>query len=178
MIRNERGFSIYKVITIISFLVLVFVLALPQFYNLDKKEKTEQCVENMENIVHAVQQYMMERNEEFNVSRKEDTTDLKRTGYLNAVLECPEKGPGDNYIISGRFVDSKEIYGSTYTRYIDDNGEGQLKNEKGEPVDEAAWKALPDEIKKELIVVDVQCPNHIKYPKEFPGHVLPESFRK
>jgi hypothetical protein len=72
MIRNERGSASIR--SSPSSLPGAGVRAgTAQFYNLDKKEKTEQCVENMENIVHAVQQYMMERNEEFNVSRKEDT---------------------------------------------------------------------------------------------------------
>ena len=170
MIRNERGFSIYKVITVLSFLVLVFVLALPQFFNLEKKEKTEQCVTNMENIYRAVQQYMFERNEEFNVSRKQDTSDLKRTGYLPSVLECPEKGPGDNYIITGGFVDSLEVYGELYVRSFNEEGQAKLLSDR-------EWKDLPDEIKKQLVVIEVQCPNHIKFPKEFPDHALPESFK-
>ncbi|MCD4829754.1 MAG: hypothetical protein K8R90_10040 [Candidatus Cloacimonetes bacterium] len=170
MIRNERGFSIYKVITILSFLVLVFVLALPQFFNLEKKEKTEQCVSNMENIYRAVQQYMFERNEEFNVSRKQDTSDLKRTGFLSSVLECPEKGPGDNYVIIGRFADSLDVYGDAYIRFLDDEGKGKL-------VTDREWKDMSDDVKKQLIIIEVSCPNFIKYPDEFPDHVLPESFK-
>jgi len=170
MIRNERGFSIYKVITVLSFIVLVFVLALPQFFNLEKKEKTEQCVDNMEKIYRAVQQYMLERNEEFNVTQKQDTSDLKRTGYLASVLECPEKGPGDNYMITGRFVDSLEVMGTLYVRQLDDAGMGKL-------VTDREWKDMPDDIKKQLVIIEVRCPNHIKYPKEFPDHVLPENFR-
>ncbi len=149
MIRDSRGFSIYKVISIISFLAMIFVLALPQFFDLEAKEKSTQCVKNMEQIYFAVQRYMIERNLEFNADGSEDTADLKRMGYLDAILECPEKAAGDKYIIEG------------------------LWTEQGKNMDPETRKFLPEEEKKKLIKIIVQCP----WEKEYPNHVLPEQYQ-
>ncbi len=149
MLHNNHGFSIYKVISIVSFLAMIFVLALPQFYDLEAKEKSEQCVKNMEQIYFAVQRYMIERNLEFNADGSEDTSDLKRMGYLEAVLECPEKAAGDKYIIKG------------------------LWTEEGRNMDPERRKYLPEEEKKNLIEITVTCP----WEKEFPDHKLPPQFK-
>ena len=149
MISDSRGFSIYKVISIISFLAMIFVLALPQLFDLESKEKTEQCVKNMEQIYFAVQRYMIERNLEFNANGTEDTADLKRMGYLDAILECPEKSAGDKYIIEG------------------------LWTEEGKNMDPEERKYLSDEEKKKLIQITVKCP----WESEFPDHVLPPQYK-
>ncbi len=99
MNKNQRGFSVYTVISILAFLLLVFVLTLPQFFNLDKKEKADECVHNMKIIYRAVANYMKDRKEDF----KGDTVDLIRTGYMKKTYECPEDGPGDKYIIEGHY---------------------------------------------------------------------------
>ncbi len=97
--RRNSGFSIYTVISIIAFAALIFILALPQFFNLNKREKTDECVKNMKIIYRAVENYMNERGESFT----EDTQELIRTGYLKKTFECPENGAGDKYQISGNF---------------------------------------------------------------------------
>ncbi len=149
MIRDNGGFSIYKVISIVSFLAMIFVLALPQFFDLEAKEKSNQCVKNMEQIYFAVQRYMIERNLEFNADGSEDTADLKRMGYLDGILECPEKSAGDKYIIEG------------------------LWTEEGKNMDPEDRKYLPEEEKKALITITVKCP----WESEYPDHVLPPQFK-
>ncbi|MEA1973489.1 MAG: hypothetical protein U9N34_09390, partial [Candidatus Cloacimonadota bacterium] len=104
MIKNQNGFSIYRVISILAFIMLVVILSLPRFYNLGKKQKTEQCIKNMKRIESAVEQYLYERQEDF----KGDASDLVRYGYLKKSNECPEGGPGDKYFITGIY-DSNEI---------------------------------------------------------------------
>jgi len=94
---NRYGIGIYWVLTVIFFIGLVFILALPMFFDLDKKEKTEQCISNMNNVKSAVEQYMHDRNEIFTGT----TADLVRTNYLRSAFdECPEGQIGDKYSIS------------------------------------------------------------------------------
>ncbi len=91
--------SIYKIISVIAFVVLVFILVLPSKYNINKKQKTDDCIRYMKTINTAIESYMYERNEDFIGTAQ----DLKRTGYLKASYECPESGVGDKYIMSGNY---------------------------------------------------------------------------
>ncbi len=94
---NENGLSIYKVLALIFMLGLIFILALPQFFDLHQKEKTELCLFNMKEVKLAAEQYMRERNEVFTGT----VDDLIRTKYLRiAESECPEGTVGDKYLIS------------------------------------------------------------------------------
>ena len=94
---DEYGVGIYKILIIIFFVGLCFVLALPLFYNLDEAKDTETCINNMREVRTAVRQYMSDRNEIFTGT----TRDLTRTGYLSSVFErCPSGRGGDNYFIS------------------------------------------------------------------------------
>ena len=88
---------IYKIISIVAFLVLIFILALPKFYNINRKKNTEVCIRNMKIIHTAVKGYMDDRKESFNG----DQEDLVRTGYLKHTYSCPEAKPGDKYSIKG-----------------------------------------------------------------------------
>ena len=93
---NENGFGIYKIIAIVFFIGLCFILALPMFFNLDEREKTEACLNNMKEVRSAVQQYMDQRNEAFTGN----TDDLVRTGFLRtAFTACPSGNAGDKYEI-------------------------------------------------------------------------------
>lgn len=94
-----KNINIYKIISAIAFLVLVFILIIPQKYNVNRKQKAAECVRNMKTIYEAVQNYMSEREESFTGS----TQDLVRTGYLKKSFECPENGVGDKYFIEGDF---------------------------------------------------------------------------
>ncbi|MCK9330798.1 MAG: hypothetical protein PHY08_12145 [Candidatus Cloacimonetes bacterium] len=94
---NEKGFSIYKILALIFMLALIFILALPQFFDLNQKERTEMCISNMKDVKAAAEQYQRERNEVFTGT----VDDLIRTKYLRiAESECPEGSVGDKYHIS------------------------------------------------------------------------------
>jgi competence protein ComGC len=99
MSKNRRRFSIYTIISIIAFAGLIFVLLIPRFYNIREKEKTELCIENMQKIKKAIEEYMADRHQSFNG----DMVELVRTGYLKYAYECPENGVGDKYIASGNY---------------------------------------------------------------------------
>ncbi|MGC9336875.1 MAG: hypothetical protein ACP5EQ_02105 [Candidatus Cloacimonadia bacterium] len=99
MIKNSKGFSIFSVISIIAFAALVFILLIPQFYNVRAKEKEDQCIKNMQRIERAIEKYMSERQQSF----VGDLVELVRTGYLPHAYECPENGVGDKYIASGDY---------------------------------------------------------------------------
>ena len=93
---NENGFGIYKIIAIVFFVAMCFVLALPTFFNLDAREKTETCLNNMREVRAAAEQYMRDRNTVFTGT----TADLVRTRYLRtAYEECPEGRAGSKYRI-------------------------------------------------------------------------------
>ncbi|KQC02967.1 MAG: hypothetical protein APR54_02525 [Candidatus Cloacimonas sp. SDB] len=92
-----KKISIYKIISIIAFLVLVFILIIPQKFNINRKQKTEECIRNMKTIYEAIDNYMKEREESFTGT----TQDLVRTGYLKKSYECPENGVGDKYFMEG-----------------------------------------------------------------------------
>jgi hypothetical protein len=99
MLRNSKGFSIYSIISIIAALALIFVLALPSFFNVNRKEKQNECIKNMEETYRAINQYMIDKKVNF----KGDAMDLKTTGYLKTIYECPEDGIGDKYFMSGTY---------------------------------------------------------------------------
>lgn len=103
---GNKGVSIYKVITVVGLLALAFILILPQFMDIQRKENTEECIKNMREIENAVIQYMNERGENFSG----DTHDLNRTGYLRkAVYVCPSGTPESNYYIQGNYQEGKVI---------------------------------------------------------------------
>ncbi|MCL2064534.1 MAG: hypothetical protein FWG98_09205 [Candidatus Cloacimonetes bacterium] len=89
MKMNQYGFSVYKVLALIFFLGLVFVLALPQFFDLQSREKTEECINNMQEVRAAAEQYMRDREQLFVGT----VDDLTRTRYLRtAHIICPYQG--------------------------------------------------------------------------------------
>ena len=91
--------SIYKIISIIAFLLLVFILILPQKFNINKKQKAEECIRNMKTIHDAIELFMQERQIDFNGTAQ----DLFRMGYLKKTFECPEKSVGDKYFMEADF---------------------------------------------------------------------------
>ena len=99
-----KKISVNKIISLLAILVLLFILALPQFYNIDKKKNTDICVKNMKIIREAIERYMNDREENFTGSQR----DLIRTGYLKKIYVCPEGKPGDKYFIKGNY-ESGEI---------------------------------------------------------------------
>ena len=100
-----KNVSIYKIISIIAFIILVFILVIPQKFNVNKKQKTEECIRNMKIIYDAIENYMLEHEEDFTGS----TQDLVRTGYLKKSYECPENGVGDKYFMNGDFTTGEII---------------------------------------------------------------------
>ncbi len=94
-----KKFNIYKLISIIAFLLLIFILAVPQFFNIDKKKNAEECIKNMKIIYKAIERYMDERQINFEGTAR----DLMRTGFLKKTYECPENGVGDKYYMSGNY---------------------------------------------------------------------------
>ncbi len=95
-----KGSIVYKIIAAVAFLVLIFILALPQFYNVNRKKNTEVCIRNMKIIYTAIKSYVEDQHKDFDG----DQDDLIRTGYLKHTYTCPEAKPGDKYIISGKYI--------------------------------------------------------------------------
>jgi hypothetical protein len=150
MSRNEKGFSAYTIIGIILFLALVFVLALPSFFNLDKSKNEEDCINNMKLIWVAVTDYVKDHMVSFNGDLNLLVTEYKKTGavvtggnksgshYLQKLYQCPEdQGSGENYVAFSMFL-METIDGTPKLNY------GTI----------------------------VYCPNLAKYPK----HFIPKNF--
>ena len=96
---------VYKIIAAIAFVVLIFILALPQFYNINRKKNTEMCIRNMRVIYNAIKSYVEDQKKDFNG----DQEDLIRFGYLKHTYTCPEAKPGDKYIINGKYLENGKV---------------------------------------------------------------------
>ncbi|MCF7859140.1 MAG: hypothetical protein K9N07_07445 [Candidatus Cloacimonetes bacterium] len=88
-----KKISIYKIISIVAFIALFFILSLPNFYNINKKQEAEECIKNMRAVYLAAQDYLRIEKKSFSGS----SSDLERMGYLNKAYECPSEAPGDKY---------------------------------------------------------------------------------
>jgi hypothetical protein len=125
MSLNEKGFSAYTVISIILFLALVFVLALPNFFNLDKTKNEEDCINNMKLIWVASTDYMRDNLTEFNGDLNILLNQYKKSGlnvdggqkkssshYLEKLYICPEDdGTKQNYTVFSKFM-MEEVSGT------------------------------------------------------------------
>ena len=94
-----KKFNVYTVISIVAFLILIFILLLPNFFNINKKKNRTVCIKNMKILYNAIENYTEERQKDFNGTQE----DLIRTGYLKKAYICPSGKPSDKYIISGEF---------------------------------------------------------------------------
>ena len=70
--------NVYKIISVLAIAVLLFILILPQKYNVNKKQKADECIKNMNTIYKAIANYMAEREEDFTGTAQ----DLMRMNYL------------------------------------------------------------------------------------------------
>ena len=104
MLRNNKGFSIFTVISILAFLALIFILVLPQLFNVKEREMQELRLEHISKIKSAIEEYMADRHQSFSG----DLVELVRTGYLRHAYESPFNGLGDKYVASGDF-DTGEV---------------------------------------------------------------------
>ena len=97
--------NVYKIISVLAIAVLLFILILPQKYNVNKKQKADECIKNMNTIYKAIANYMAEREEDFTGTAQ----DLMRMNYLKKTFECPENGVGDKYFMEGYYETSEII---------------------------------------------------------------------
>lgn len=130
MSLNERGFSVYTIISIILFLALVFILALPNFFNLDKTKNEEDCINNMKLIWVAATDYMKDNLTAFDGNMEtlrttykkadvnsEGKASTKRSHYLEKKFSCPEnRGTKDEYIVFSKLV-IEDVQGTRKLNY-------------------------------------------------------------
>jgi len=137
MLRNQNGISVYTVLSIILFVALIFVLAIPNFYNLDKEQNVEDCINNMKEIWVAGTDYLRDTNQNFegspDILRNTPKVDDPRNTYLSSASYCPE---------SSRQKLEYKVFGI----YIEDR--------------------IGDEVKHNYGMI-VYCPNLQAYPKHF-----------
>ncbi len=98
-----KKFSIYKIISVLAFVALIFILALPNFFDINQKQDTEQCIKNMKAVYSAAEDFLRAENKDFTGT----SSDLERMGYLNKAYECPSEAPGDKYQIKINSEDKK-----------------------------------------------------------------------
>lgn len=109
MLRKQNGISVYTVLSVILFLALIFVLAIPHFFNLDKEKNVDDCINNMKEIWVAATDYIRENKTDFggdlqllNNTRKK--SDPKRK-YLEKISYCPETARTKTpYLVYGKYV--------------------------------------------------------------------------
>ena len=109
MLRNQHGISVYTVLSIVLFIALIFVLAIPNFYNLDKEQNVEDCINNMKEIWVATTDYLRDTNADFDgdLSVLRSTRKATDNGnyYLGSKSYCPETSrQKDEYIVYGKYV--------------------------------------------------------------------------
>ncbi|HNX37748.1 MAG TPA: hypothetical protein PL124_11995 [Candidatus Cloacimonadota bacterium] len=137
MLRNQNGLSVYTVLSVILAIALVTILALPNFYNLDKNKNIDDCTNYMKSIWVAATDYIKDTGTDFNgdlglLLRTKKLSDPK-TPYLQSQGFCPETSREKTpYLVYGKY-----IAGVSGT-----------------------------EIKKNIGVI-VICPNLAGYPKHF-----------
>ncbi|WP_044279098.1 hypothetical protein [Candidatus Cloacimonas acidaminovorans] len=109
MLRNQNGISVYTVLSIILFIALVFILAVPNFFNLDKEKNLEDCINNMKQIWVATTDYMRDTNADFNgdlsLLIKTPKKDDPKNTYLSSNLYCPETShQKKEYLVYGKYI--------------------------------------------------------------------------
>jgi hypothetical protein len=137
MLRNQSGISVYTVLSIILFVALVFILAVPNFYNLDKEKNVEDCINNMKQLWVATTDYMRDTNADFSgdlsLLTKTPKAQDPKNKYLQSLTYCPETSRAKSeYIVFGKYV-AEQIGTETKHNYG----------------------------------VIILCPNLAKYPKHF-----------
>jgi hypothetical protein len=130
MFLNEKGFSVYTIISIILLLALIFILALPNFFNLDKNKNEEDCINNMKLMWVASTDYMKDTMQSFNgdlnllktaykksLSGMDKAEKTKLNHYLEKIPECPEnRGSKAQYIVFSKFL-VEDIQGTKKLNY-------------------------------------------------------------
>ncbi len=109
MLRSQRGISVYTVLSVILFFALVFILAVPNFFNLDKEKNQEDCINNMKQIWVGVTDYMKDTNKDFTgdiaLLTKTPKAQDPKSKYLGGLRYCPETARQKNeYIVYGKYV--------------------------------------------------------------------------
>jgi len=145
MLRNQNGISVYTVLSIILFAALIFVLAIPNFYNLGKEQNVEDCINHMKEIWVATTDYLRDTNADFsgdlNILRTTRKAMDNRSYYLGSSSYCPETSRQKiEYVVFGKYV--AETIGT------------EVKHNYG---------------------VIVYCPNLDQYPKHFLPKVFYEN---
>lgn len=90
---KQKKLGFYRILSIIFFLFFVFVLTLPRMFDLNKGQKTDECIGNMKRIVEAAQKYVDDRG----IEKSFTINDLVNGKYLETSPECPEENIGDKY---------------------------------------------------------------------------------
>ncbi|MDZ4182187.1 MAG: hypothetical protein U1B83_04860 [Candidatus Cloacimonadaceae bacterium] len=145
MLRNQKGISVYAILSVILFAALIFVLALPYFYNLDKDKNVDDCTTNMKSIWVAATDFVRDNRSDFggdlNVLRNTPKASDPKSTYLAELTYCPETHREKNgYIVFGKY-------------------EEEMINE---------------EVKQNTGVI-VICPNLENFPKHFLGKAFYEN---
>lgn len=65
MLLNKKGISVYWILSAILFVGLIFILALPHFFNLDTEKNIDDCTNNMKVIWVATSDYLADFETDF-----------------------------------------------------------------------------------------------------------------
>ncbi|MCB5253395.1 MAG: hypothetical protein RBR69_05570 [Candidatus Cloacimonadaceae bacterium] len=109
MLRNQNGLSVYTVLSIILFAALIFILAIPNFYNLDKEQNVEDCINNMKEIWVATTDYLRDTNQDFQgdleILRTTRKAKDRSSYYLAKANYCPETARQKiEYKVFGKYI--------------------------------------------------------------------------
>lgn len=110
MLRNQKGISVYWILSAVLFVALILILALPHFYNLDVEKNLDDCTNNMKSIWVATTDYIRDHNTDFSgdleVLRNTPKKDDPNNNYLLSINYCPEiQRDKKNYIVFGKYIE-------------------------------------------------------------------------
>ena len=118
MLLNQKGISVYWILSAILLIGLIFILALPHFFNLDTEKNVDDCTTNMKSIWVATTDYVKDFQTDFggdlnllcNTKKKEDPKNV----YLLDKVFCPELGRDKkDYIVFGKYIEERLESGET-----------------------------------------------------------------
>lgn len=112
MLLNQKGISVYWILSAILLIGLIVILALPHFYNLDTEKNIDDCTTNQKSIWVAATDYVKDFKTDFggdlevlrNTKKKEDPKNV----YLLDKVFCPEQDRDKkDYIVYGKYIEER-----------------------------------------------------------------------
>lgn len=92
--NRKTGFTIIEIMIIVAILGLLIGIAVPNVIRSKRNAIRNTCIQNMQLLTYAVEQYALENNASSGTTPPENDIWGTDTSYIKDKLKCPE---GDSY---------------------------------------------------------------------------------